>query len=336
VHLNLVHTVRYRNDYDATVATADQNSIIEQSEGKIGFCGCGQFYEDTAAARAAHCTVCEIMRELRSWQSIVTDGKRSLPCGFTIRRVPTQSVTDSSLSLIWEGCTLHFQMVECGSTFGSDWNICFYLSCVGVPLVRRGGGMFAPVSDVAGRQAIQLKASLAPVAEAVLRHERKRSTRLNCHEHGVMAERDVLLAYAETHGRVAVISNAFPAEARLFIYEETRADEIVWLFHRGDHFQRLARIDDGVVNDGMAGDSRAGDRTVDDDMAGDSRAGDRTVSVIDDAAAGDSCGEEDESDISLHSSDKEFIDDASSDSDASFDHAAFDRLRAQQQQKNCS
>jgi hypothetical protein len=151
-----------------------------------------------------------------------------------------------------------------------------------------------------------------------------------------MAERDVLLAYAETHGRVAVISNAFPAEARLFIYEETRADEIVWLFHRGDHFQRLARIDDGVVNDGMACDSRAGDRTVDDDMACGSRAGDRTVSVIDDAAAGDSCGEEDESDISLHSSDEEFIDDASSDSDASFDHAAFDRLRAQQQQKNCS
>jgi hypothetical protein len=122
----------------------------------------------------------------------------------------------------------------------------------------------------------------------------------------------------------------------VFIYEETRADEIVWLFHRGDHFQRLVRIDDGVVNDGMACDSRAGDRTVDDDMACGSRAGDRTVSVIDDAAAGDSCGEEDESDISLHSSDKEFIDDASSDSDASFDHAAFDRLRAQQQQKNCS
>jgi hypothetical protein len=93
---------------------------------------------------------------------------------------------------------------------------------------------------------------------------------------------------------------------------------------------------DRTVDDDMAGDSRAGDRTVDDDMAGDSRAGDRTVSVIDDAAAGDSCGEEDESDISLHSSDEEFIDDASSDSDASFDHAAFDRLRAQQQQKNCS
>lgn len=93
--------------------------------------------------------------------------------------------------------------------------------------------MFAPVSDVAGRQATQLKASLAPVAEAVLRHERRRGTRLNCHEHGVMAERDVLLAYAETRGPVAVISNAFPAEAHLFIYEETRADEVIRVIRVG-------------------------------------------------------------------------------------------------------
>jgi hypothetical protein len=125
------------------------------------------------------------------------------------------------------------EAVDCGSRADHDWNVCFYLACLGVPATN------STAHDK--HQALALKDKLGHLATAIAT---ARGRNINFLTLGTQAEEEVFLAFAQLVGPITVISEVDrqrPDDLRGVAYSSSSRSSVppVWLLHARDHFKAL-------------------------------------------------------------------------------------------------